>query len=138
MCLENLGNVRRAQGRLQSAGELLERSLTIADDTFERSPYLAGLVESIAGLAAAGARPEDAIRLDAAAVAFRASIGAPRGPADEEHVASDLGQAVAGLGDELAALRDEGAKMDVDAMVALGRSACRGVAARDDAVLNSS
>ena len=125
MCLENLGNVRRAQGNLRSAAELLERSLAIADDTGERSPYLAGLVESIAGLAAVGGRVEDAVRLDGAAVSFRESIGAPRGPGDEELVGTDLAPARALLGDQAEPLTDEGRGIDVVAMVRLALDVCR-------------
>ena len=125
MCLENLGNVRRSQGNLRSAAELLGRSLAIADDTGERSPYLAGLVESIAGLAAGGGRIEDAVRLDGAAVSFRESIGAPRGPGDEELVDTDLAPARALLGDQAEQLTEEGRGIDVVAMVRLALDVCR-------------
>jgi class 3 adenylate cyclase/tetratricopeptide (TPR) repeat protein len=128
MCLENLGNVRRAQGKLGSAAQLLGKSLSIANDSGERSPYLAGLLESIAGLAALGGRSDVAVRLDGAAVAFRETIGAPRGPGDEEDLGSQLDAARTALGSGIDDIFAEGRALSLPDAVGIGLALCEEIA----------
>jgi hypothetical protein len=116
--LVGLGGTALRQGDLATAGAHLAECLGIAREYGDET-LVADMLESLAGLAAAEARPERAARLAGAAAALRATIGAPRGPAAVVRLEQELALARQALDAErYAAAWAEGQAMPVEQAVA--------------------
>ena len=99
--LTDLGNVARDQGDYMAARALYEESLAIVRELGHKRG-IARLLEGFAGLAAARAQPERAVRLAGAAAGLRETLGMPLPPADQAKLEERLSPARDALSKEAA------------------------------------
>ena len=85
LSLNTLADVVLDEGKFGDARPLLDESLGISRELGDQTA-IAYLIEDYAGLAAAEAKPEKALRLAGFADALRASIGAPLPPSEQARV----------------------------------------------------
>jgi non-specific serine/threonine protein kinase len=117
MTLNNLGDVVGLQGDVAAARTLLSEALILAGEIGNRR-RMAFTLSAVAGLAAAQGQAERAIRLDAAATAAEAAMGAVLAPPMRAFYDAELEPARQALGERgVAAARAAGAAMTVEQAV---------------------
>lgn len=121
--LNNLGNAARDLGDLDAARANYAASLR-AYEAYDDRWALAHLLEDIGRLAALADEPADAVRLDAAALALRDEIGAPRPPGLEKELAAAFDGPRASLGASVGELEDEARGWTMAEAAAFARAAC--------------
>jgi class 3 adenylate cyclase/tetratricopeptide (TPR) repeat protein len=104
--LNNLGNAERDLGDLAAARTHYDASIR-AYEAYDDRWALAHLLEDIGRLAALSGDAVSAVRLDAAALALREEIGAPRPPALEKELAEAYEAARVSLGANAERVADE-------------------------------
>lgn len=105
--LNNLGNVRRDLGEYAAAQALYAESLALNHSLGDRRA-LAYLLEDVGLLAISQGEHARALRLVGAATALRAAISSPLSPSEQEALDGRMQAAYTALGDEAAALHEEG------------------------------
>jgi len=118
LSLNTLADVVLDEGDYASARPLLDESLAINRELGDQTA-IAYLIEDYAGLAAAQARPELALRLAGFAAALREAIGAPLPPAEQARVDRMIAPAREALAGAAGAEWDAGRALDLEQAIAL-------------------
>ncbi len=122
LSLNTLADVVLDEGAFADARPLLDESLMITRELGDKTA-IAYLIEDYAGLAAAEAKPNKALRLAGFTAALRESIGAPLPPSEQARVDRMIAPAREALAASAATEWDLGRSMELEQAIELALSA---------------